>query len=91
MRSANLVKTRRAKRLRQQSTDAERKLRNRLRSRANYGFKFLRHETIGPYVVDFLCRERLRFWNNNVISNIECVSETIAKVLPVESPPHPDR
>lgn len=72
------------------------------------GFKFVRQEPIGPYVVDFVCREKrlvvevdggqhaesrrdavrdrwlvehrfrvLRFWNNEVLGNIEGVWETI--------------
>jgi very-short-patch-repair endonuclease len=115
MRGANVIKTGRARRLRRQSTDAEQKLRNRLRSRAINGFKFVRQEPIGPYVVDFICREQrliievdggqhatdkrdvvrdrwladnhfrvLRFWNNDVIGNIEGVLETIANALQVE-------
>ena len=122
MRGANVIKTGRARQLRRQSTDTELKLWNRLRSRAIKGFKFVRQEPIGPYVVDFICRERslvvevdggqhatdtrdvlrdrwladhhfrvLRFWNNDVISNIEGVLETIADALQVENPPHPDR
>ena len=120
MRGANVVKTNRARRLRRQSTDAERKLWNRLRSRAINGFKFVRQEPIGPYVVDFICRERglvievdggqhatdkrdivrdrwladrplrvLRFWNNDVLGNMDGVLETIANALQVEGPPHP--
>jgi very-short-patch-repair endonuclease len=58
MRGANEIKTERARRLRRQSTDAERKLWNRLRSRSIDGHKFVRQESIGPFVVDFLCRER---------------------------------
>jgi very-short-patch-repair endonuclease len=58
MRGANVIKTGRARRLRRHSTDAERKLWNHLRSRAINGFKFVRQEPIGPYVVDFICRER---------------------------------
>jgi len=80
----------------------------------------VRQEPIGPYVVDFVCRERrliievdggqhsenkqdrvrdqwlaehnyrvLRFWNNDVMSNIDGVLEVIAVALPVESPLHP--
>jgi very-short-patch-repair endonuclease len=58
MRGAKVVKTERARRLRRDSTDAERKLWYRLRSRSILGFKFVRQEPIGPYVVDFVCRER---------------------------------
>jgi very-short-patch-repair endonuclease len=32
----------------------------------------------------------LRFWNNDVLSNIEGVLETIAAALDAEAPPHPD-
>src|SRR5262245_61709312 len=86
------------------------------------GHKFVRQEPIGPYVVDFVCRERrliievdggqhatdgrdavrdrwlndhryrvLRFWNNDVLGNIDRVLETIATALQAETPPHPDR
>ncbi len=58
MRGAEVVKTQRARRLRRNSTDAERKLWQRLRSRSIVGFKFARQEPIGLYVVDFICRER---------------------------------
>jgi|SRR5580704_3412669 very-short-patch-repair endonuclease len=122
MRDANVIKTGRARLLRQQSTDAERRLWHRLRSRPINGFKFVRQDPIGPYVVDFACREQrliievdggqhagsksdvvrdqwfadhrfrlLRFWNNDVMSNIEGVLEVIANALKAESPPHPDR
>jgi very-short-patch-repair endonuclease len=57
LRGANLKKTERARRLRRASTDAETRLWNRLRSRALGGHKFVRQEPIGPYVVDFVCRE----------------------------------
>ncbi len=58
MGSANAIKTGRARRLRQQSTDAELRLWYRLRSRSLEGCKFVRQEPIGPYVVDFICREK---------------------------------
>jgi very-short-patch-repair endonuclease len=44
--------------LRHQATDAERKLWNRLRARTVNGFKFVRQEPIGPFFVDFLCRQQ---------------------------------
>ena len=58
MRGANVRKTARARRLRLNSTDAELRLWNRLRSRAIEGCKFVWQEPIGHYVVDFVCRER---------------------------------
>lgn len=46
-----------AKRLRRTSTESERLLWQRLRSRQLAGPKFRRQATVGPYVVDFLCVE----------------------------------
>jgi very-short-patch-repair endonuclease len=119
MRGAKIVQTERARRLRHNSTKAELLLWNRLRSRAINGRKFVRQEPIGPYIVDFICRERrlvvevdggqhgtekdhmrdewlrsrgyrvLRFWNNDVLTNIEGVLETMAAALAKEAPPHP--
>jgi len=94
--------------LRKNSTRAEQKLWRYLRSRSLGGFKFVRQEPIGQYVVDFVCREQrlvievdggqhaeskrdavrdqwlveqgyrvLRFWNNDVLGNIEGVWDTI--------------
>jgi very-short-patch-repair endonuclease len=122
MRNANFAKTALSRRLRLDSTSAELKLWNRLRSRALAGFKFVRQEPIGRFVVDFVCREQrlvveldggqhaesardvlrdgwlaehryrvLRFWNNDVMSNIDGVLETIVAALEAGSPPHPDR
>jgi len=121
MREANGMRTARSRRLRQSSTDAEIKLWNRLRARQIDGRKFVRQEPIGPYTVDFVCRELrlvievdggqhadsasdvirdnwlithryrvLRFWNNDVLGNIDGVLEVIATAL-AEAPPHPDR
>ncbi|WP_371420931.1 endonuclease domain-containing protein [Tardiphaga sp.] len=121
MRKANEGRTARSRHLRQTSTDAETKLWNRLRSRQIDGCKFVRQEPIGPYTVDFVCRENrliievdggqhadnaadvvrdnwlvdhryrvLRFWNNDVLGNIDGVLEVIATAL-AETPPHPDR
>jgi very-short-patch-repair endonuclease len=120
MRGANFIKTDRARRLRRDATDAELKLWNYLRSRAIDGCKFVRQEPIGPFIVDFVCREKrviievdggqhatdprdaardewlaqhrycvLRFWNNDVLENIDGVLESIATALRAEGPPHP--
>jgi very-short-patch-repair endonuclease len=121
MRGAKVPKTALARRLRKSSTFGERKLWKYLRSRALSGFKFVRQEPIGPYVVDFVCREKrlvievdggqhatdprdairdrwladhryrvLRFWNNEVLGNIEGVWETIFAAASAEAPPHPN-
>ncbi len=47
----------RARELRRTETSAETKLWARLRARRLNGFKFVRQAPIGPYFVDFLCRE----------------------------------
>jgi very-short-patch-repair endonuclease len=120
MRGAKVTKTGLARRLRKNSTMAERRLWKYLRSRALAGFKFVRQEPIGPYVVDFVCREKrliieidggqhannkrdairdqwlsdrryrvLRFWNNEVLGNIEGVWDTIFAAASAAAPPHP--
>jgi very-short-patch-repair endonuclease len=50
--------TRRAQDLRNNATEAERRLWSRLRQRQLGGFKFSRQIAVGPFVCDFLCRER---------------------------------
>jgi len=69
-----------------------------LRDRRLGRFKFVRQEAIGPYVIDFICREEklvveveggqqkegyrvLRFWNNDVMSNIDGVATSILAAL----------
>jgi len=121
MRDANATKTSLARQLRRNSTRAERKLWRHLRSRSLAGFKFVRQEPIGPYIVDFVCREQrlvievdggqhadnsrdvvrehwliahqyrvMRFWNNEVLGNIEGVWDTIFAAASAATPPHPD-
>ena len=58
MREAKPQRTHRARRLRRDATDAERRLWYRLRARQIDGAKFVRQDPIGPYVVDFVCREQ---------------------------------
>jgi very-short-patch-repair endonuclease len=50
--------TKRAQHLRNNGTDAERKLWRNLSRRDLRGFKFSRQIPVGPFIVDFLCRER---------------------------------
>jgi very-short-patch-repair endonuclease len=49
---------RRARQLRQHSTDAERRMWSALRDRRLLRYKFRRQHPIGPYVVDFACIRR---------------------------------
>jgi len=105
--------------LRKNSTDTERHLWRYLWNRQMEGFKFLRQQQIGRYVVDFGNLEKklvieldggqpainiaqdkvreewlrdegykvLRLWDNELLSNLEGVLETIRKALLI---PHPD-
>jgi len=102
----------RGRRLREDMTDAERKLWSRLRNRQLLGQKFVRQLPVGPYVADFACREKdlivevdggqhsgsvadrqrtealatfgysvLRFWNNDVLTNVDGVLQVIAETV----------
>ena len=106
-----------ARRLRGEMTDAERKLWSVLRKRQIEGAKFRRQQPIGPFVADFVCQEQrliieadggqhaenladarrteflegvgyrvLRFWNNDILNNLDGVAQVIANEL---STPHP--
>ena len=101
-----------ARGLRQNMTDAERRLWSVLRSRKLDGWKFRRQHPVGPYVLDFACLECkllieadggqhadsvadlrrtawlekrgwtiLRFWNNEILNNIEGVAEIISREM----------
>jgi very-short-patch-repair endonuclease len=48
----------RAKQLRHSQTEAERRLWNELRDRRLGGHKFRRQVPIGPFIADFVCREK---------------------------------
>ena len=52
------IGTHRARSLRADLTDAERKLWYQLRDRRLAGCKFRRQVPVGPWVVDFLCKEK---------------------------------
>ena len=106
--------------LRQASTDTERVLWQRLRSRQVAGHKFRRQATVGRYIVDFLCvGARLviesdggqhsaardadrtawlesrglrvaRFWNTDILENIDGVLEAILMLLEEKQEPSPN-
>jgi very-short-patch-repair endonuclease len=114
-----------AKALRKRLTDSERLLWRHLRAKQAGGLKFRRQESIGKYIVDFVCHEKrivievdgsqhsldkecdekrdqwlkeqgynvLRFWNNEVLENIEGVLEVIRNSLlsPSLNPSHKGR
>jgi len=48
-----------SKNLRKNQTDAERKMWRHLKNRALAGHKFRRQCSIGPYIVDFVCLEKM--------------------------------
>ena len=58
MRGADRRKVRIERQLRSRQTDAERKLWFAVRDRRLSGFKFVRQEAIGPFIVDFVCRDK---------------------------------
>jgi very-short-patch-repair endonuclease len=58
MRGPEARKVRVERRLRRQSTNAEMMLWFALRDSRLAGFKFVRQEAIGSYIVDFVCRDR---------------------------------
>ena len=94
-------------------TDAERKLWAQLRDRRLRGFKFRRQQSLGKYIVDFVCVEKrlvveldggqhaeqtdydanrtawldsqefrvIRFWNNQVFTEMEAVVQVILREL----------
>ena len=112
--------TLRAQQLRNNATNAERALWRHLSKRQLQGFKFSRQMPVGPFICDFLCRERMlvvevdggqhaesardatrtayledqgyrviRFWNNEVMGNLEGVIDAIALALTSTPPPTP--
>jgi very-short-patch-repair endonuclease len=103
----------REKWLRKNATDAERMLWKHLRLRQFAGYKFRRQQSLGNYIVDFVCLEKrlvievdggqhytqaaydeqrsawlesqgfrvLRFWDDEVMKDIESVKEVIWRAL----------
>ncbi|MCC6203760.1 MAG: DUF559 domain-containing protein [Hyphomicrobiales bacterium] len=53
------LSTARARALRRDDTEPEYRFWGELRGRRLNGYKFVRQIPLGPYIVDFLCRERL--------------------------------
>ena len=102
-----------SKKLRKEMTASERQLWKRLRCRQVEGLYFRRQCPIGPYIVDFVCLEKmlvveidgsqhmsqqdadqsrtewlqrhgfrvLRFWNNEVLRELDAVLESIRSSL----------
>ncbi len=111
--------TQQARRLRRDTTEAEKKLWKVLRANQLSGAKFRRQFPVGPYITDFACWEArliieldggqhadsktdahrtrylegkgfrvIRFWNNEVLENLEGVLSQIQIVL-IEAHPSP--
>ena len=113
----------RARELRTNATDAERKLWPYLSARKIAGVRFNRQVPVGPFICDFVARgaglvieidggqhaERvaedetrtrkiealgfqvIRFWNNDVLGNVEGVVAEIERVLRDRPSPNPSR
>jgi very-short-patch-repair endonuclease len=111
----------RARELRRNPTDTERKLWHHIRDKQIENFRFRRQRPIGKYIVDFICLEAnlvikldggqhaeqlqydaertkyltaqglhvLRYWNNDVMQNIEGVLENIRTALMQQTPSKP--
>jgi len=111
----------RARELRRNPTDTERKLWHHIRDKRIENFRFRRQRPIGKYIVDFICLEVnlvieldgghhadqqqydaertkyltaqglhvLRYWNNDVMQNIEGVLEDIRAALLLRTPSQP--
>jgi very-short-patch-repair endonuclease len=111
----------RARTLRQNMTEAERRIWQILRLSRMKGYKFRRQVPIGHYIADFVCHEArliveidggqhdrlspretersgllqsegyriLRFWNDEVLANLDGVHQTIAAALGTSPPPKP--
>jgi len=101
-----------ARNLRKNLTDAEKKLWAVIRKRQINDLKFRRQQPIGNYIVDFVCFEKkiiieidggqhnenknydlrrskwlegqgfivIRFWNNEILENIEAVLEALYEI-----------
>jgi very-short-patch-repair endonuclease len=113
----------RARELRQNATEAERKLWGVLRNRQIRGVRFNRQFPVGQFICDFASRERrpvieldggqhaltaqydarrtaflegegyrvMRFWNNEVMDNLDGVTTRIEEVLDNMPSPSPSR
>jgi very-short-patch-repair endonuclease len=109
--------------LRQNMTEAERRIWQILRSRQMNGYRFRRQVPIGRYIADFVCHEArliveidggqhdrsspqeaersgflqnegyriLRFWNNDVLANLEgvhaIITEELGRITPTQPSP----
>ena len=114
----------RARTLRQNMADAERRVWQILRSHKMNGYRFRRQVPIGRYIADFVCHEArliveidggqhdrsspqeaersgfmqnegyriLRFWNTEVLANLDGVHEAIVeelrRITPTQTLPH---
>ncbi len=111
-----------ARDLRQQATNAEQRLWQRLRNRQILNAKFRRQHPIPPYVVDFVCLDKklvieadggqhldqrehdekrtafleargfrvLRFWNDEILEQMDVVLGVVFRALEEAPAPHPD-
>jgi very-short-patch-repair endonuclease len=115
--------TERSRELRRNQTEAERALRRHLSGRKLVGTRFNSQFPIGPFICDFVCREKrlvieldggqhaaqaeydarrthflnaqgyrvIRFWNNEVLDNLDSVLAIIEQTLANMPSPSPSR
>ena len=87
MRTLDIPTNARAQTLRAASTEAEKKLWQRLRDRRLGGAKFVRQALVGPYYADFPCRARKLIvevdgsQHADVLGSIDDVCETIIAAI----------
>ncbi len=74
-----------AKKLRQQSTDAERMLWKYLRAHRMAGYKFRRQVVIEPYIVDFVCIEARLIVEADGGQHLEQVEDDLQRSVFLES------
>jgi very-short-patch-repair endonuclease len=80
----------RAKALRREMTEAEKKIWNRLRSRQAEGYRFRRQVQFGPFIADFACHEAKLIVEID-LKNPDGVHTVIARELGRITPTLPSR
>ena len=79
-------RNRRAKKLREEPTDAESRLWYVLRRKQTLGFKFRRQHPVGRYVADFACPEAKLIIEVDGGQHAEQVKEDAARTRELEAP-----
>ena len=75
----------RARRLRQNMTDAENRMWYYLRNRRLGGYKFVREYVIGQYIADFVCREKKLILEIDGAQHMEAIEYDLRRTKYLES------